>query len=93
MSIFYFQCLILLYKAVLQLSKYLKEEIATCKLFSDCVEDWSLEEGSYFKIYKLDFDPRNRTDFCVHLFLYKYFAFNSKLVYIIIYMCLSIFKT
>ena len=37
----------------------------------------------------LHLDPRNPTSFCFHLFLYKYFVFNSKLVY----MCLSIFKT
>ena len=41
----------------------------------------------------LDLDPRNHADFCFYLFLYTYFVFNSKLVYIIIYMCISIFKT
>ena len=36
---------------------------------------------------KLDLDTRNRAEFCFYLFLYKHFVFNSKLVYIIIYVC------
>ena len=34
----------------------------------------------------IDLDPRNCADVCFHLFLYKHFVFNSKLIYVIIYM-------
>ena len=49
----------------------------------------SLKYVCFLFIFKSKLD----LEFLFHLFLYKHFVFNYKLIYIIIYICVSIFKT